>query len=176
MNSELFRVRRALAITASLIYLADYSSKALAIHFLSGRSDGGVSVLGNFLRLELRFNSGAAFSLATSKTLILTSFAMAAAIAIVIVGRRLHSTSWAIALGLALGGIVGNLSDRIFRDPGIFQGSVVDWIKLTHWPTFNIAESSIVIAAIMITFLSYRGVHPFGTKGASGINHNKKDA
>ena len=162
MSSELFRVRRALAITASLIYLADFASKVLAIHFLSNRMDGGVRIFGSLLRLELRYNSGAAFSFATSKTLFLTSFAMAAAIAIVITGRRLHSTPWAIALGLALGGIVGNLSDRIFRSPQIFQGSVVDWIKISHWPTFNIADSSIVIAALLVTYLSYRGVRPFG--------------
>jgi signal peptidase II len=172
MNAELFRVRRALAITASLIYLADYVSKSLAIHFLTGRTDGGVQIIGNFLRLELRYNSGAAFSFATSKTLLLTSLAMAASIAIVIAGRRLRSTPWAIALGLALGGIVGNLSDRIFREPQIFQGSVVDWIKLTHWPTFNIADSSIVIAAIVVTLLSYRGIHPFGPK----TNGDIKDA
>ncbi len=76
-------------------------------------------------------------------------------------GRSVRSNLWAIALGLALGGIFGNLSDRIFRTPGALQGEVVDWIQIPNWPVFNIADMSVVSAAILITFLSWKNV-PFG--------------
>jgi signal peptidase II len=66
---------------------------------------------------------------------------------------RIDSTKWALGLGLVLGGTFGNLSDRIFRSPGGLQGPVVDWISLPYWPTFNIADSSIVIGAATIVWL-----------------------
>ena len=75
-------------------------------------------------------------------------------------GRSVRSNPWAIALGLALGGIFGNLSDRIFRTPGGLQGEVIDWIQIPNWPVFNIADMSVVSAAILITFLSWKNV-PF---------------
>jgi signal peptidase II len=63
-----------------------------------------------------------------------------------------------------LGGIFGNLSDRIFRTPGALQGEVIDWIQIPNWPVFNIADMSVVSAAILITFLSWKNV-PFKGKG-----------
>jgi len=79
-------------------------------------------------------------------------------------GRSVRSNPWAIAPGLALGGIFGNLSDRIFRTPGALQGEVIDWIQIPNWPVFNIADMSVVSAAILITFLSWKNV-PFKGKG-----------
>ena len=73
-------------------------------------------------------------------------------------GRNVRSNPWAIALGLALGGIFGNLSDRIFRTPGALQGEVIDWIQIPNWPVFNVADMSVVCAAIVITWLSWRNV------------------
>jgi len=75
-------------------------------------------------------------------------------------GRGVRSNPWAIALGLALGGIFGNLSDRIFRTPGGLQGEVIDWIQIPNWPVFNVADMSVVSAAILITWLSWKNV-PF---------------
>jgi len=75
-------------------------------------------------------------------------------------GRSVRSNPWAISLGLALGGIFGNLYDRIFRTPGALQGEVIDWIQIPNWPVFNIADMSVVSAAILITFLSWKNV-PF---------------
>jgi signal peptidase II len=63
-------------------------------------------------------------------------------------------------LGLILGGIFGNLSDRIFRAPSALQGEVVDWIKVSHWPTFNLADTSIVLGAAAIVVLSAKNVKP----------------
>lgn len=73
-------------------------------------------------------------------------------------GRKVNSNPWAVALGLALGGIFGNLSDRIFRSPGRLQGEVVDWIQIPHWPIFNIADTSVVSAAILITYLNWKNI------------------
>lgn len=72
--------------------------------------------------------------------------------------RKVQSTPWAIALGLVLGGIFGNLADRIFRTPGGLQGEVVDWIQIPNWPVFNIADTAVVSAAILITILSAKNI------------------
>ena len=149
--------RKWLAATAIIIFALDYSSKELALNVLA---DGPIKVLSSFLQLKLAFNSGAAFSLASDATILLSTFAMIVAAAIFYYGRKVTSTKWAVALGLALGGIFGNLSDRIFRTPGGLKGEVVDWIQLPNWPIFNIADMSVVSAAILITYLSWKNV-PF---------------
>lgn len=123
-------------------------------------ADGPVQVLGNILQFRLIFNSGAAFNLASNATIFLSTFGIIVAATIFYYGRKVTSTRWAIALGMALGGIFGNLSDRIFRSPGGLQGEVVDWIELPNWPVFNIADISVVCAAILIIYLSWQGV-PF---------------
>jgi len=80
-------------------------------------------------------------------------------IAIIRKARQLRSVPWTIALGLLLGGAMGNLGDRIFRAPGPFRGAVVDWINLPHFPwTFNLADASITCAAALIAVLALRGV------------------
>ena len=144
-------------MTAFLIFLADYLTKYAALSFLS---DAPVKILGNILKFELTFNTGAAFSLATSKTIYLSVFAMAVAGFIFFFASRIDSTKWAIALGLVLGGIFGNLSDRIFRSPGGLQGAVVDWISVPHWPTFNIADSAVVVGVVSIVSLIWAQVPP----------------
>jgi signal peptidase II len=80
------------------------------------------------------------------------------AAAIFYFGRTVKSTPWALALGLVLGGIFGNLTDRIFRSPGGLQGEVVDWIQVPHWPVFNIADSAVVCGAILITILNWKNI------------------
>ena len=61
---------------------------------------------------------------------------------------------------MTLGGIFGNLSDRIFRPPGALQGEVVDWIQLPNWPVFNVADMAVVSAAFVVSYLSWKNV-PF---------------
>jgi signal peptidase II len=81
------------------------------------------------------------------------------------------STPWAVALGLALGGIFGNLADRIFREPGMLRGEVVDWIQLPNWPIFNIADSAVVCAAVLVTILSIKNIEFYGpTKNNEMLN------
>ena len=114
-----------LAVTALIVFAFDYLTKTLAIEHLSSQPK---QIIGDFLQLRLTYNSGAAFSLATSGTIFLSTFAIIVCAVIFFYGRKVTSNRWAFALGLALGGIFGNLSDRIFRDPGGLQGEVVDWI------------------------------------------------
>ncbi len=118
--------------------------------------------MGSFLQLNLQFNSGAAFSFATSKSAWLSALAVGAVALIFYYGTKVTNKQWALALGFALGGILGNLSDRLFRPPGFLSGQVVDWIELPHWPTFNLADSSIVGSAIIVVILSVRNIKPIG--------------
>jgi signal peptidase II len=139
----------------------DYLSKELALIYLA---DGPIRVVSSFLQFKLAFNSGAAFSFASNATIFLSSFAMVVAASIFFYGRKITSKRWAVALGLALGGIFGNLNDRIFRSPGGLQGEVVDWIQLPNWPIFNLADMSVVSSAILITYLSWKNVPAIGNK------------
>jgi signal peptidase II len=81
-------------------------------------------------------------------------------VAITYVAPRIVDRNWALLLGLLLGGVLGNFSDRIFRSPGFFQGHVIDWIELPHWPIFNVADSAIVLAAGISIILSARNIAP----------------
>ena len=160
--------RKWLAVTALLVFLFDYASKELAIRNLS---DGSIDVIGDLLRFNLVFNPGAAFSLASNATIFLSAFGISIAVVIFYYGRKVKSTPWAVALGLALGGIFGNLTDRIFREPGMLRGEVVDWIQLPNWPIFNMADSAVVCAAVLITILSIKNIDFYGpTKNNEMLN------
>jgi signal peptidase II len=114
-------------------------------------------------------NSGAAFSLGTGFTVIFTAVAVAVVVVILRTARRLRSVGWAIALGALLGGAVGNLTDRMLRDPGVGRGHVVDWIQLPHFAVFNLADSAIVCSAVAMFLLSVSGRDLEGTgHGAAG--------
>jgi signal peptidase II len=146
-----------LAVTAFLVFLADYLTKHAAVKYLI---EGPIEIFGNFFKLQLVFNTGAAFSIATNATIFLSVFAMSAAAGILYFVSRVDSVKWALGLGLVLGGIFGNLSDRIFREPYGLQGAVVDWISVLSWPTFNIADSAVVIGVLLIVNLIWRKVPP----------------
>jgi signal peptidase II len=86
---------------------------------------------------------------------------------------RLRSVGWAVALGLVLGGAIGNLADRVFRSPGVFRGRVIDWISLfgprgEHWPIFNLADSAIVCGAILAAVLTLFGIGLAGDRDGAG--------
>jgi signal peptidase II len=142
------------------VWLLDFATKSWALNTLDSRNP--VKLLGNFLQLTLLKNSGAAFSLAESATIIFTFFAIFVVAAIAYYSIKITSFGWSIVLGLALGGILGNLTDRIFRSPGFFTGHVIDWIELPNWPVFNLADSAIVVAASIAVILSIRNISPMG--------------
>jgi signal peptidase II len=141
----------------------DQLTKVWAVEALQ---DGRViNVVGDVLQFRLVRNPGAAFSMFTNMTVALTVIAVAVVLVIGWLSRKVTSLAWAVALGGLLGGAMGTLTDRLFREPGFMRGHVVDFIELPNWPVFNIADSSIVGAAILIALLSFRGV-AFSTLGA----------
>jgi signal peptidase II len=149
-----------LAVIAVLVLAADIITKTVAVAQLENRAP--LELLGGLVYLQLVRNPGAAFSLATGYTWVLTIVAIAVVVVIIRVARRLRSIGWAIALGLVLGGALGNLTDRIFRAPGPLQGHVVDIVSLFApdgrvWPVFNMADSSIVTGGVLLVLLALLG-------------------
>lgn len=144
-------------LVAVFVIVVDSATKSIA---LSQLSTNPKHVLGSFLELQLTSNPGAAFGLAQSETIFLSLLSFLAIVAIYLFSKSITSKAWGIALGALLGGISGNLVDRIFRAPYLLQGHVIDWIRLPHWPIFNLADTSIVIAAITIAILLINDVKP----------------
>ncbi len=124
-------------------------------------------VLGDFLGLSLVFNPGAAFSLAEGSTWVFTIAAVVVTVVIVRISRRLGSRGWAVALGALLGGTLGNLGDRLFRDPGFAVGHVVDFINYNGWFVGNVADIAIVLSAIGIAVLSFGGIGVNGERSGA---------
>ena len=149
---------------AALIWIIDYSTKVWALNNLSQVEP--TRVIGSVLQLRLVFNPGAAFSFATNFTFIFTILAVLAVGVISYYSIKIAHLWWAAVLGLALGGILGNLTDRIFRDPSIFNGHVIDWIELPRWPVFNVADMAIVCAALLSVLLIAKEIPPFAPPGA----------
>jgi signal peptidase II len=164
------RTRRIWALTvmfcvAVIVLTADAISKQQVLARLSGHPP--VRLLHGLLTLDLTFNAGAAFGVGTSYTAIIALIVCGVIAYIFRIARRLRSLAWTIALGLLLGGALGNLGDRLFRGPGPFRGQVVDWLNLPHFPwTFNLADASISCAAVLIAVLALRGVRIDGTSPA----------
>ena len=148
-------------VVAAVALALDIVSKAVVAARLT---DGHVvRLLGGAVYLVQTRNSGAAFSLGTGATVILTVIALAVVAVILRTASRMRSAGRAVSLGLVLGGAVGNLVDRLFREPGVGRGHVVDWISLFAddghvWPIFNVADSCIVVGAVLAAVLAVRGV------------------
>ncbi|MGH3347661.1 MAG: signal peptidase II [Nocardioides sp.] len=142
----------AVALTA---YAVDLVSKQLAVTRLA---DGDVPVLGDWFVLHLTRNPGAAFSTGTDFTFYLSLLAIAASCVVLWFARKLGDTWWAVGLGLLLGGVVGNLSDRLFRDPEPLHGHVVDLFMVPNFPVFNVADICINAAAAVIVLQTLRGI------------------
>ena len=141
-----------------MIWLLDYLTKQWALNYLPGKD---VKVLGDFLKLQLTSNTGAAFGLgANNGGIALSIFAIAASCVVVYYAPFLTSKGWSWVFALVLGGALGNLTDRAFNHPGLFRGSVTDWIRLPNWPNFNLADIAIVIAAALAFLLTLRNNPP----------------
>ena len=153
---------RRLFATAWTIWLFDFVTKEWALKTLSAQPR---KILGSFLQLTLVHNSGAAFSLATGFTIIFSILALAVVIAVIYFSPQITSSGWQLSMGLLFGGVLGNLTDRIFRDPSFLSGYVIDWIQIPHWPVFNLADSAISIAALMAFVLSVRNIPPITRVG-----------
>jgi lipoprotein signal peptidase len=158
------RVAVLFAVAAGALAL-DIVSKVVVVAQLPDRPP--VRLLGGLLTLRVTRNSGAAFSIGTGMTFVLTLIAVSVIIAILRTARRLRSLPWAITLGLLLGGATGNLVDRLLRSPGPLRGHVVDWIELPHWPVFNLADSAIVCGGVIAVLLAAKGLQLDGTRATA---------
>ncbi len=154
-----------LLAVAAFVIAADVISKSIVVAKMAHHPP--IRLLGGLLTITLTRNGGAAFSIGTSMTVVFTLIAAGVIVYILRAARNLRSIGWAIALGLLLGGATGNLLDRIFRAPAPFQGHVVDWIELPHWPVFNLADSSICCAGVLVVLLALRGIRLDGTRPVS---------
>jgi signal peptidase II len=148
------RLRLLLSVAATVLAL-DVITKVLAVKLLTPGQP--VSIIGDTVTWTLVRNSGAAFSMATGYTWVLTLVALGVVIGIIWMGRRLVSPWWAVGLGMILGGALGNLVDRFLRAPGPLRGHVVDFLSIGWWPVFNVADPAVVGGAILLVGLSLFG-------------------
>lgn len=158
-----------LAAAAGVTVVLDVLSKIIVVAFLEGHPP--VKLLGGALYLVVFRNSGAAFSLGTGLTWLLSLIAVGVVVVIVRLASRLRSAGWAFGLGLVLGGALGNLVDRLLRAPGPLRGHVVDFLSLlapdgSVWPVFNLADSAIVCGGLLLVFLAATGRDFDGTRSS----------
>jgi signal peptidase II len=160
---------RLLLFVAAVVLTLDIVTKVLAVKLLPPGQP--VSIIGDTVTWTLVRNSGAAFSMATGYTWVLTLIATGVVVGIFWMGRRLVSPWWAVGLGMILGGAMGNLVDRFFRAPGPLRGHVVDFLSVGWWPVFNVADPSVVGGAIFLVALSVFG-YDFDTVGRRKADGN----
>ncbi|PRZ05566.1 signal peptidase II [Isoptericola sp. CG 20/1183] len=159
------RLGRWALLLAGAVLVVDQLTKWWA---LTALTEGvRVPLLGDLLGLTLVFNPGAALSImANGYTWVLTIVVVAVVVVIFRAMRRLGSVGWTVALGLLLGGALGNLVDRLLREPGFARGEVVDMIAYADFFVGNVADIAIVVAAGLIVVLSFRGVGIDGSREA----------
>jgi len=141
-----------LGVAAAVLAL-DQLTKAWAVAVLD---DGHVIDLVGSLRLRLVVNYGAAFSLSDGRGPLISLLALGVVAVLLHTGRRTARPAMAVALGMVVGGALGNLTDRAFRaGDGILGGGVVDFVDLQWWPVFNVADSAVVVGAILLFLLQW---------------------
>jgi signal peptidase II len=156
-----------LAVTAVVALVLDQVIKELSTNRLTEGEP--VRILGGLIYLSLLRNSGAAFSLGSDYTWVFPLVTLGVITWIGFLTRRLRSLPWALALGLVLGGALGNLGDRLFRAPGVFHGHVVDMISLfapygEKFAVFNIADSCLSVGVVLAVLLELTGRQRDGTR------------
>ncbi|TDW94034.1 signal peptidase II [Kribbella pratensis] len=145
-----------------LVLLLDQVTKAIALAQLTPGEP--VNVVGSLLKFNLIRNSGAAFSLGAGYTPYIAAIQITVALGVVYLSRKLGSAGWAVAFGLLFGGAVGNILDRIFREPSPFHGHVVDFLQTPHWAIFNVADMAVTSAAVLLVIQTLRGIKLDGTR------------
>jgi signal peptidase II len=140
-----------------------------------------VRILGGLIYLSLLRNSGAAFSLGSDYTWVFPLVTLAVIVWIGFMTRKLRSLPWALALGLVLGGALGNLSDRLFRAPGVFHGHVVDMISLfapygEKFAVFNIADSCLSVGVVLAVVLELTGRQRDGSRIRKDVPEKTKES
>jgi signal peptidase II len=141
---------------AVVVYMVDRFTKFLAERHLEGEV---VEVIPRVLQLRFTTNPGGAFGILGRAAWLFVGASLVVIVVILFASRRPPSRTGAVALGLVLGGAMGNLTDRLLRGPG-FSGEVVDFLDFHFWPVFNIADSCIVIGAALLLLTGARGPSP----------------
>jgi signal peptidase II len=137
---------------AVLVVAADLFTKRLAaLNFV----DEPLTVIPGVFRFTYHENPGAAFSLFQSGGQLLAVAAIVISAILLFSLRNTRPTLEVVAYGFVLGGAWGNFTDRVFRGEGLFDGGVIDWIDLWFIPTFNIADSSITVAVVLLLIGSW---------------------
>jgi signal peptidase II len=149
----------ALYATAAVVFALDRMTKLWVEAALAGRPP--IEIVPGVLSFNYTTNSGGAFGLGRSAPWVFAGATVLVSVVIVFVSFRLDRRPLALALGLILGGALGNLTDRILNGPGL-SGSVIDFIDLQVWPVFNLADASIVVGAIVLAMSSARREEPEG--------------
>lgn len=144
------------ALIAVVAIGVDQLTKALVVAYLEHRPP--IWLIGDVVSLQATRNTGAAFSLGQTYTVLLSLFAIGVIVYIIRTARKLNSMGWAVALGLILGGAAGNLTDRIFRAPAPLQGGVVDFVSVGWFPVFNVADSCLCVGVGLVVLLVFRGI------------------
>lgn len=143
-------------VLALIVCVADQATKWLAESRLTpGRY---IPLIGDHLGFTLVYNPGASFGMAAGLTWLLTLLSITVTIVIIRYARNITSIPWAITLGCFLGGSIGNLIDRIFREPSIGQGHVVDFISYSNWFVGNVADIALVLGALSLGILVFRNI------------------
>jgi signal peptidase II len=167
------RGTRALIVLAS-VAIAAYALDQLSKFLVESNLTLGeqVRVLGDVLVVQnqhIAQNPGAAFSLASGSTWIFSILAAVVTVVIIVFARKIRSVGWAVVFGLLLGGVLGNLTDRLFREPSFGLGHVVDFIS-TPWmlpAIYNVADICIVTSMGLFILLTLRGINMDGTRSIS---------
>lgn len=153
---------RLFIFVAISVWLIDQATKAIAVAKLDGNDS--ITVIPQVFSLTFTRNAGAAFGMGTEMTALLSAVAVLVCVFVIRAASRLRDRGWALGLGLLLGGAMGNLTDRIFRDPAPFRGHVVDFLHLNHWPIFNVADVALTFAAFVVFWRTWRGIGIDGTR------------
>ena len=141
-----------LLLVAAGILLLDQLTKAWA---LTALADGPIDLIGS-IRLNLTYNRAGAFGLGGALVPFLAVAALGLVVALAASGTTTRRPALALAVGLVLGGALGNLADRVFRGDGLLDGAVIDFVDLRVWPVFNVADAAITCGCILLLLAGWR--------------------
>jgi signal peptidase II len=155
-----------------IIGLDQWTKHVVETHMTLGQR---IDVIGSWFQWHFIKNSGVAFSIGQNSTWVATILASVITIVVVIIALRTRHRVWSLATGLVLGGAIGNLIDRLFREPGFGIGHVVDFIAVGTFPRFNIADSSVCVGVAIAIILLFRGIDPWPPRGSSSMTDTSAD-
>ena len=153
-------------LIAALVVLVDQLTKRWALSTLADRN---IDLIGS-LRFNLAFNKGMAFSQGTGLGPIIGVVALVVVVGLLVSIGRSTSPVYPFAVGLIIGGAVGNLVDRLFRSPGWLRGGVIDFIDVQWWPIFNVADIAVTVGGALLILSTLRPAPAAQPSGATAVD------